>query len=60
MADGGGDMPEDSRAEVVLIVISLLLVLGTLFCSMRIYVRWFVTRSLGWDDGVAFVALVSS
>ncbi len=57
MASDGGD--QDNRAGLIIGVVVFLLVLTTVFFLARLYVRRFLTRSLGWDDWMGLVALVS-
>lgn len=49
-ADYGGNLQRNLNISLIAI--------STVFFGIKLYVRAFMTKSLGWDDAVAFLAYV--
>jgi hypothetical protein len=49
----------ESNKVMILVASSFMTALGMLIVGLRIWVRQFVLKTFGWDDGVILVAAVS-
>jgi uncharacterized membrane protein len=54
------DLPTESRAPVIIIILAVLLPLATLFVGLRFYSRKYHQNDVGIDDWVILLALVGS
>lgn len=54
-------MPTEKRNQDVLLGVSILFItLGIILVALRCYVRIFLLRAFGYDDGLVIIALVGS
>lgn len=55
-----GELSEYHRKIVVQTVAAVFLPIATITVLLRIYVRGWIVKSFGWDDGAMVVALVGN
>lgn len=48
----------ETRAPTVKGVMWIMSIVPLIFVGMRLYVRIYIRRVFGWDDGIAIVAIV--
>jgi hypothetical protein len=53
------NLPTDERVTLTIGIMAMMMIIGLLLLGMRLYVRIFVTRTLGPDDYVITFAYVS-
>lgn len=54
------DKPKDDRSLVVKVVAAVFLAIASVTVILRCYVRLFLVKAFGWDDGAMVIALVFS
>jgi hypothetical protein len=58
MASSGDTSLLESRAPTVKAVMWVMAIVPLLVVMMRLYVRFYLRRVFGWDDGIAVAAIV--
>lgn len=57
-SSGGAPLPLESQASTVQGVMWTMSMVPLAFVLMRLYVRVYMRRVFGWDDGIAIAAIV--
>jgi hypothetical protein len=57
-SNGGAHLPIESQAPTVKGVMWTMSMVPLVFVLMRLYVRVYMRRVFGWDDGIAIAAIV--
>jgi hypothetical protein len=52
------DKPKDDRSLEVKVVAAVFLAIASVTVVLRCYVRFFLVKAFGWDDGAMVIALV--
>jgi hypothetical protein len=53
-------LPLEDRALAIFVVSAVMVGLSIITVAMRCFVRLYIVRAFGWDDGLMVIALVCS